>query len=144
MYLTLKSAESILTEDESILSGELAEGVAYQTLMGARGNSGVILSQFFHGLAEGLSGKHIFTGKELAIALEQASKASYTAVSNPVEGTILTVIRKSADAATSLVKTGETDAIKILEYSRDAANEALVETEKILSLIHISEPTRPY
>ena len=131
MYLTLKSAESILTEDESILSGELAEGVAYQTLMGARGNSGVILSQFFHGLAEGLSGKHIFTGKELAIALAQASKASYTAVSNPVEGTILTVIRKSADAATSLVETGETDAIKILEYSRDAANEALVETEKI-------------
>ena len=131
MYLTLKFAESILAEDESISSGELAEGVKDQTLMGARGNSGVILSQFFHGLAEGLSGKHIFTGKELAIALEHASKASYKAVSNPVEGTILTVIRKPADAAASLVDTGETNAVKILECSLEAANEALTETQEI-------------
>ncbi|PZC50977.1 MAG: hypothetical protein DK304_000462 [Chloroflexi bacterium] len=131
MYLTLKSAESLLAEQEYISASKLASGIAYQTLMGARGNSGVILSQFFHGLAEGLANKDLFTGKDLAIALEQASKASYTAVSNPVEGTILTVIRKSADAANALADTGETDAIKILEYSLSAANEALIETEEI-------------
>ena len=131
MYLTLKSAESLLAEEEYVLASKLAEDIAYQTLMGARGNSGVILSQFFHGLAKGLANKDLFTGKDLAIALEQASKASYTAVSNPVEGTILTVIRKSADAANALVYTGETNAIKILECSLKAANEALTETQEI-------------
>ena len=67
--------------------------------MGARGNSGVITSQIFRGMAEGLGGKSRFNGLDLAHALSQGARTAYGAVAKPVEGTILTVIRESADAA---------------------------------------------
>ena len=67
--------------------------------MGARGNSGVITSQIFRGMAEGLGGKRRFNGLDLAHALVEGAETAYGAVAKPVEGTILTVIRESAAAA---------------------------------------------
>jgi dihydroxyacetone kinase-like predicted kinase len=64
---------------------------------GARGNSGVITSQIFRGMAEGLGGKSRFNGLDLAHALSEGAKTAYGAVAKPVEGTILTVIRESAE-----------------------------------------------
>ena len=67
--------------------------------MGARGNSGVITSQIFRGMADGLGGKRRFNGLDLAHALSEGARTAYGAVAKPVEGTILTVIRESAAAA---------------------------------------------
>ena len=99
MLATVKAA---LDEAEGA-AGQPAERIAaaisFGALMGARGNSGVITSQIFRGMAEGLGGKSRFNGLDLAHALSQGAKTAYGAVAKPVEGTILTVIRESADAA---------------------------------------------
>ena len=94
--------KAALDEAEAV-AGQPAERVAaaisFGALMGARGNSGVITSQIFRGMAEGLAGKRRFNGLDLAHALSQGAKTAYGAVAKPVEGTILTVIRESAAAA---------------------------------------------
>src|SRR6187401_2352409 len=99
MLATVKAA---LEEAESV-AGQSAERVAaaisFGALMGARGNSGVITSQIFRGVAEGLGGKSRFNGLDLAHALQQGAKTAYGAVAKPVEGTILTVIREASEAA---------------------------------------------
>ena len=71
-------------------------------LMGARGNSGVILSQILRGISKGLEGKTEVDGKELAVAFEEGSKAAYKAVMRPTEGTILSVIRAAAESVTNV------------------------------------------
>ena len=99
MLATVKAA---LDEAEAV-AGEPADRVAaaisFGALMGARGNSGVITSQIFRGMAEGLGGKRRFNGLDLAHALSEGARTAYGAVAKPVEGTILTVIRESAAAA---------------------------------------------
>ena len=99
MLLTMRSSieEAYRTVDAS--ASAKAEAMAKGALMGARGNSGVILSQIWRGLAQGLQDKKSFTGKELADALQQGSTMAYKGISNPVEGTILTVIKDTATAA---------------------------------------------
>src|SRR5205807_6360131 len=73
--------------------------LAHGALMGARGNSGVILSQTLRGIAQSLAKKQTFSASDLADALQEASHLAYRAVIKPVEGTILTVVRESAEAA---------------------------------------------
>src|SRR3954449_5597930 len=75
----------------------IAAAISFGALMGARGNSGVITSQIFRGMAEAIAGKKRFNGLDLAHALNQGARTAYGAVAKPVEGTILTVIRESAD-----------------------------------------------
>ena len=95
--------------------------------MGARGNSGVITSQIFRGMAEGLGGKKRFNGLDLAHALSQGTKTAYGAVAKPVEGTILTVIRESAAAA--VVAAEQDDDIEIvLAATVDAAEKSVART----------------
>src|SRR3954454_6263083 len=77
----------------------VAAAISFGALMGARGNSGVITSQIFRGMADGIAGKKRFNGLPLAHARSRGAKPAYGAVANPVEGTILTVIRESAAAA---------------------------------------------
>src|SRR5918994_1339405 len=99
MYATVKAA---LDEAEAV-AGQPAERIAaaisFGALMGARGNSGVITSQIFRGMADGLGGKRRFNGLDLAHAMSEGARTAYGAVAKPVEGTILTVIRESAVAA---------------------------------------------
>src|SRR5207302_3751991 len=80
-------------------AGIVAAKVAHDALLGARGNSGVILSQTLRGIAIGLDKKQTFTAQDLAAALQQATQLAYRAVIKPVEGTILTVVRETAEAA---------------------------------------------
>jgi len=96
MLLTMHSTieEAYRAPDHS--TSAVAEAIAKGALMGARGNSGVILSQIWHGLAKGLAGKDCCTGKDLAEALLRASTEAYNGIANPVEGTILTVARQAA------------------------------------------------
>ena len=99
MYLTLRD---VLKGDEAARSAsasEVASAVARGALMSARGNSGVILSQFFKGLAQGLEGEDEFGSAELARALQSSTELAYAAVGKPVEGTLLTVIASVAEVA---------------------------------------------
>jgi dihydroxyacetone kinase-like predicted kinase len=99
MFLTLRAvieeADRVSDHSVSAMSKAMAQGA----LMGARGNSGVILSQFFRGLAKGLDSKESISGSDWAMALSEASRAAYKGLSQPVEGTMLTVIRDASKAA---------------------------------------------
>jgi len=105
MSLTMQAAvREIKTANTDTLE-DISNAAANGSLMGARGNSGVILSQFFRGFAKGVKGKTRINTKSLAEALMTASDVAYKAVMKPVEGTILTVARESAEAALTIAKT---------------------------------------
>jgi len=93
MYLTLLAAVKEGEKNSHEKLGKVAKAVSQGSLMGARGNSGVIMSQIFRGLAKILEGKEEANAVELAQALRAGSDTAYKAVMKPVEGTILTVIR---------------------------------------------------
>ena len=128
MHLTLKSAQPALDEMRDAAADKIAQAVAYQTLMGARGNSGVITSQFFRGLAEGFKDRESFSGQDIARAFDLAAQAAYKAVGNPVEGTMLTVIRKAAEEAGRRTASGEDEPARVLSHAYEAARQALLET----------------
>ena len=107
MYLTVNSAAQKLPANPSGVGiGKVAGDFSVGTLMGARGNSGVILSQIFRGFANALAKKETANAADLAQALQKGVDLSYKSVMKPVEGTILTVFRKFAEAAEKAVKEG--------------------------------------
>lgn len=99
MKMTFDSGLSALTWDKEEGMGSVSEKFAQGMLLGARGNSGVILSQIFKGIANGLVGKQTVNAVELGQAFSEGIKQSYTAVRKPVEGTILTVFREATEKA---------------------------------------------
>ena len=101
MVLTMKSALQELYQSPQNSAGAVAHTVSHGALMGARGNSGVILSQLLRGLAKGLDHKDTFGARDFASAWVEASATAYKAVMKPVEGTILTVSKDVATAAVS-------------------------------------------
>lgn len=114
--------------------GALAEALSRGLLMGARGNSGVILSQLFRGFAKALSGKSIIESRHIADAFHQGIETAYKAVIKPVEGTILTVAREAAEAGMRF-SWGTKDPQELLEVICEAAQEALVKTQKMLPVL---------
>lgn len=132
MLLTMRSGleEAYRAPDRDVSA--VARAMAKGTLLGARGNSGVILSQIWRGIAESLSEKDSFTGSDLANALLQATSTAYKGLSNPVEGTILTVVRESADAARAQATTEDNDVTSVLEASVAAAKESVANTPALL------------
>jgi len=131
MRSTLEDAQQ--ATDHSI-SG-LAQAMAKGALVGARGNSGVILSQIFSGLSQSLADKESITGKELADALTRASTVAYAGLSNPVEGTILTVIREAAEAAQAHAATVSDDVVSVVEATVNAAKESVANTPTLLPVL---------
>jgi len=113
MYLTLVSAvkEAEKCQNESV--GRVAKALSKGSLMGARGNSGVILSQIFRGIARVLENKNRASAADLARALKAGSDTAYEAVMKPVEGTILTVSREAARACEAEAKDNK-DIIEVL------------------------------
>ncbi|MCB8984859.1 MAG: DAK2 domain-containing protein [Ardenticatenaceae bacterium] len=103
MLLTMRSAYKQIQDNTTSSVGKMAGDLSYGALMGARGNSGVILSQIWRGLAKSLKGKETFNADDLADALQQAADTAYGGVMKPVEGTILTVIRAGANEAANAV-----------------------------------------
>ncbi|NLY35737.1 MAG: DAK2 domain-containing protein [Tissierellia bacterium] len=110
MSLTLKTAIEMVEKDESSKTGEILRSFSKGSLMGARGNSGVILSQIFGGLARGAENSNSLSVGEFIKALEKSVEVAYKAVMKPVEGTILTVIRQS----TQWVK--EVEGVELLDF----------------------------
>ena len=106
MYLTLQSATAAVEELSTRSAAEISAKAARGALLGARGNSGVILSQILRGLAKGLEMKERFSASDFAHALRCASDTAYRAVGQPVEGTILTVIREAAEVAAQRAQRG--------------------------------------
>lgn len=103
MLLTMRSAYKQIQDNSTNHVGKMAGDLSYGALMGARGNSGVILSQIWRGLAKSLKGKETFNADDMADALQQAADTAYGGVMKPVEGTILTVIRAGAEEAAGAV-----------------------------------------
>ena len=130
MLLTLRHMLSA-AEPGHASAGEAAAVMARGALMGARGNSGVILSQFFRGFAAQLEGRSNFGAGELAASFEAAREHSYKAVGEPVEGTILTVISWAARAATESVDTDGT-LLGLMDRVCDASREAVELTPSLL------------
>jgi DAK2 domain fusion protein YloV len=112
----------------------VAAAASFGALMGARGNSGVITSQILRGLAEGLAGKRRFNGLDLAYALSQGTKTAYGAVTKPVEGTILTVIREATDAAVATAEQDD-DIEAVLRATVDAAEKSVARTPTLLAIL---------
>ncbi|HEX6293304.1 MAG TPA: DAK2 domain-containing protein [Herpetosiphonaceae bacterium] len=125
MHLTLSAAVNDVQAQSS--AAAVAEQVYRKALMGARGNSGVILSQIIRGFAEGIGGKPELDGQGLALALRQAAERAYKAVMKPTEGTILTVARVAGEKAMAVAETGA-DFEQVLEAAVLAADEAVAET----------------
>jgi len=112
----------------------IAAAISFGALMGARGNSGVITSQIFSGMARGLTSKRRFNGLDLAHSLALGTETAYAAVKKPVEGTILTVIREAAAAAK--VAAEQDDAIEtVLSATVEAASVALDRTPSLLPIL---------
>jgi DAK2 domain fusion protein YloV len=135
MMLTMRSTmeEAYRAPDHS--ASGVAHAMAKGALMGARGNSGVILSQIWRGLAQGLEDKESFDAAELAEALERSAQTAYKGVSNPVEGTMLTVIKDAAKAAREQVEEGNEDMIQVLEAVVDATRDSVANTPRLLKVL---------
>jgi DAK2 domain fusion protein YloV len=110
------------------------DAISYGALMGARGNSGVIMSQILRGIASTLKAAAAATGTIVATALETATTGAYAAVLVPVEGTILTVVRASAEAARWAADAGGALG-DVLRAARDAGGEALARTPELLPVL---------
>lgn len=128
----LNDARKVVTSN----IGQLAKTLSRGLLMGARGNSGVILSQIFRGFAQAVESKHEVNVNELAEAFVNGRTVAYKAVMRPVEGTILTVLRESAEATHAYVKANKTeDVIEFFEVLVNEANKSLDNTPNLLPVL---------
>ena len=131
MFLTMRSTmeEAARCTDEG--ADAMLAAMSHGALMGARGNSGVILSQIIGGLAKGVDGADAITPAHLAVGLKQASSAAYKAVTTPAEGTILTVIREVSEAASAA------NAVDIVTFLEAAVSEAKASVQRTPSLLPV-------
>ncbi len=134
MSATMQAAIRNIASSNETSVGAIAAKLAQGALLGARGNSGVILSQTLRGLAEGLDKKKTFTASDLAEALQEASRFAHRAVIRPVEGTILTVIRESAGAAKRSAGRGD-DLVGLMQEVVTAARQAVARTPDLLPIL---------
>ncbi len=134
MLMTMKSALEEIKDLNDPTISELLKCIAHGTLMGARGNSGVILSQFWAGFNNGLQNETELNGKNFAKALGESCKKAYAGVANPVEGTMLTVIRETAEAAKGISE--KTDNLEdVLEVAVNQAAKSVANTPNLLSTL---------
>lgn len=131
MSATMQAAIHGIVESNETSAGIIASKLAHGALMGARGNSGVILSQTLRGLAQGLEHKKTFAAPDLAAALAEASRLAYRAVLKPVEGTILTVVRESAEAAKVSAERGD-DLVGLMQEVVITARRSVARTPDLL------------
>lgn len=135
MLATVRAAlESAEAAGRDAPVDRIAAAVSLGALMGARGNSGVITSQIFRGISDGLAGKRRFNGLDLANALALGAKTAYGAVGKPVEGTILTVIREASVGAVEAAE--QDDAMEsVLAATVEAARKSVARTPSLLPIL---------
>ena len=134
MGLTLESvATEMAGADEDMAS--TCAAISHGSLMGARGNSGVILSQVLRGLASTFSDAASVDATQFTSALESAATAAYGAVMKPVEGTILTVVREASEAARERLDAGDASLADVLDAARERGHDALARTPEMLPVL---------
>ena len=134
MSLTISYAMKELSKVETDVITDIGKALSKGSLMGARGNSGVILSQIIRGFTKSIEGKDKISTEDLAKALKNGSDTAYKAVIKPIEGTILTVVRESGEYAVQAYKK-ENDLVKFLEKVIKEANESLNRTPQLLKVL---------
>ena len=131
MMRTMEAVHRAVTPLDTESAAAVGAAAAKSAIMGARGNSGVILSQLLRGIGRGLAGKERVTGNELGKAFQFGILYAYRSVAKPVEGTILTVARGIAKAAYHAVRRGE-DFVEILTEAIDGGKRELARTPELL------------
>lgn len=134
MTLTMRAAWREIDHSDDADVGHIAQAAAQGALMGARGNSGVILSQILRGMAHAFRNKPVLSAQDLALGLRHGCDTAYKGVVKPVEGTILTVIRESAAAAQKAAAV-EDDIDFVLSHVVQAAGEAVERTPTLLPVL---------
>lgn len=134
MNLTMTSGREEVENNLSKNIGELGKTFSKGLLMGARGNSGVILSQLFRGFCKNIESESEINSKLLAESFQAGVETAYKAVMKPVEGTILTVAKDAAQAAIEKANNTE-DCIELMEYIIVKANESLENTPNLLAVL---------
>ncbi|MUK89474.1 DAK2 domain-containing protein [Ornithinibacillus sp. L9] len=134
MNLSMTSGANEVKKIKSENISEVAQSFSKGLLMGARGNSGVILSQIFRGFAKGMDKKQSLTAKDLATAFDSGVQTAYKAVMKPVEGTILTVAKDAAKEAVEVSK-AEKDIIVLMEKVLAEAKASLKRTPDLLPVL---------
>ena len=135
MLLTLQSAVEDVKESNAAEVSKIAKLASHGSLMGARGNSGVILSQIFRGFARAVEGKGSLTPAELAAAFEEAANAAYRAVNKPTEGTILTVAREAGRAAATAAGSPDANVPRVIAAAAAGARAAVLKTPGQLQIL---------
>jgi DAK2 domain fusion protein YloV len=135
MLLTLRSILEKVSASPGLEGEEAAKTVSRAALMGARGNSGVILSQIVRGACEVLSKSRALGARELSAALLGAREKAYATVSEPVEGTMLSVIKDAAGAAQTCVERGENDRLEVLRTAAREAHASVKRTPELLDVL---------
>ncbi len=134
MSMTIEAAAKAMADSTATRIDEVASEAASAMLKSARGNSGVILSLLFRGIANGMKGKEEIGGQDLVDALRLGVETAYKAVMNPTEGTILTVARMSYEAGKAAVEV-ESDPVIVFGAVVSAANDALNRTPEMLPVL---------
>ncbi|HKZ27268.1 MAG TPA: DAK2 domain-containing protein [Rubrobacteraceae bacterium] len=135
MLLTLRSVLEEVSASPYLEGEEAARVVSRAALMGARGNSGVILSQITRGACEALGKARSLDAETFAAALAGAKERAYAAVGEPVEGTMLSVIKDAADAARLSVERGEEDRLEVLKVAAREAHASVKRTPELLRVL---------
>ncbi len=135
MLLTLQSAVEDIKDSQATEISKIARLASHGSLMGARGNSGVILSQIFRGFARAVEGKSSLNPGELAGAFEEAANAAYRAVNRPTEGTILTVAREAGKAAAAAAAGPDATAPGVIAAAAAGARSAVLKTPSQLQIL---------
>src|SRR5579864_5805931 len=135
MLLTLQSAVEDIKESNASEVSKIAKLASHGSLMGARGNSGVILSQIFRGFARAVEGKSSLTPAELATAFEEAANAAYRAVNKPTEGTILTVAREAGRSASAAASLPDATVPRVIAAAASGARAAVLRTPSQLQIL---------
>ncbi|MBT3994224.1 MAG: DAK2 domain-containing protein [Chloroflexi bacterium] len=138
MLLTLRSIVEALPTNSSESANSVSKSIARSALLGARGNSGLILAQYFKGLAQAIGDDTELTGEHFARSIRIASDSAYNALPNPVEGTMLTVYRECADVAEQAAVRNE-ELVSVLEAVAKEAIDSVRRTPDLLPVLAEAE-----
>ena len=133
MSLTVSAVKKALLNNDDMSVSVIADESATASLRGARGNSGVILSQFFRGLAKGLKGVEEADVASLIVAMKNSKETAYRAVMKPQEGTVLTVAREMHEAVENYDYQANPDVVEFLRFVVEKGNESLDNTPNLLA-----------
>ena len=134
MLITIREVLKSIKNDNNPSASHISKTMSEAALMGAKGNSGVILSQFFKGFESALKSKHNFGYEEFVISLEYAVKYCYKSVGTPTEGTILTIINVAAKTARKLYENG-TPLNEIITHTCKDVKTSVLKTPESLEVL---------